>query len=166
MNNVLLGFLLLCCFLAIVGTVTYFVRRKTNSTINAFTVSSVEVQKLTTTTSLTPLPFSTPTPLLTLEMNGSTIILTVGEKRKLQLPGNATTGYAWRIVNQEGDSIQTSSKWRYKLDPTSLVGSGGYFQKELIATEIGVTVLYLIYDAVAEPQLGYSYFLQFNVQAQ
>jgi predicted secreted protein len=101
---------------------------------------------------------------ITMEMNGATIIMKVGEKRKLQLPGNATTGYAWRIVNQEGNSIETNSKWHYKAEFPFLMGSGGYFQKELIAKELGVTVLYLIYDAVAEPQLGYSYFLQFNVQ--
>lgn len=101
---------------------------------------------------------------ITMEMNGATIIMKVGEKRKLLLPGNATTGYAWRIVRQDGNSIETDSKWRYKAEFPFLMGSGGYFQQEIIAKELGITDMYFIYDPVAEPQLGYSYFLQINVQ--
>ena len=97
------------------------------------------------------------------DMNGATIQMKVGEKKKLLLPGNATTGYHWRIVRMEGNSVSSPTKWKYRLAYPFLMGSGGYFQKEFIAVETGTTEVYLIYDPVAEPQLGYYFYLRFDV---
>lgn len=97
------------------------------------------------------------------DMNGSTIEMRVGETRKLLLPGNATTGYRWRIVRLDGTSVSSPRKWKYRLSSPFLMGSGGYFQKEFIAVEPGTTEVYLIYDPVAEPQLGYYFYLRFDV---
>lgn len=98
-------------------------------------------------------------------MNGSTIVMKVGEKRKVVLAGNATTGYAWRIVKTEGSSVQPDEKWQYKLKTPVLTGSGGYFQREFEAVEPGVTDVYFIYDPVANPiRFGYYYFLRFDVR--
>ena len=97
------------------------------------------------------------------DMNGATIQMKVGEKKKLLLPGNATTGYRWRIVRLDGTSVSSLSKWKYRLSYPFLMGSGGYFQKEFIAVEPGTTEVYLIYDPVAEPQLGYYFYLRFDV---
>lgn len=97
------------------------------------------------------------------DMNGSTVEMRVGEKRKLLLPGNATTGYRWRIVSLDGKSVSSPHKWKYRLSSPFLMGSGGYFQKEFIAVEPGTTEVYLIYDPVAEPQLGYYFYLRFDV---
>lgn len=97
------------------------------------------------------------------DMNGATIQMKVGEKKKLVLPGNATTGYRWRIVKMDGNSVSSPSKWKYRLSFPFLMGSGGYFQKEFIAVQPGTTEIYLIYDPVAEPQLGYYFYLRFDV---
>lgn len=97
------------------------------------------------------------------DMNGATISMKIGEKKKLLLPGNATTGYHWRIVKMEGTSVSSPSKWKYRLSFPYLMGSGGYFQKEFIAVQPGTTEVYLIYDPVAEPQLGYYFYLRFDV---
>lgn len=98
------------------------------------------------------------------EMNGATVSMKVGEKRKVVLPGNATTGYAWRIVKMEGQSVKPDDKWHYQLAFPYLTGSGGYFQREFEAVESGQTDIYFIYDPVAEPiRLGYYYFVRFDV---
>lgn len=99
------------------------------------------------------------------QMNGSTIMMKVGEKRKVALSGNATTGYAWRIVKIDGTSVQPDEKWHYKLKFPVLTGSGGYFQREFEAIQPGVTDVYFIYDPVADPiRFGYYYFLRFDVR--
>lgn len=102
---------------------------------------------------------------LDIDMNGATIKMKVGEKRRLFLPGNATTGYAWRIVSIDGSSIETDGKWHYKPQFPFLIGGQGYFQKEFYAKQPGLTDIYFIYDPVAEPQLGYYYYLQFDVRS-
>lgn len=96
-------------------------------------------------------------------MNGATITMKVGEKRNVILSGNATTGYAWRIVSMDGGSVKTEHKWKYHVQYPYLTGSGGYFQWEFNAVELGKTDVYFIYDAVADPQMGYYYYLKFNV---
>lgn len=99
------------------------------------------------------------------QMNGSTIIMKVGDKRKVVLTGNATTGYAWRIVKMEGQSVRPDEKWQYKLKFPVLTGSGGYFQREFEAVQPGMTDVYFIYDPVADPiRFGYYYFLRFDVR--
>lgn len=99
------------------------------------------------------------------EMNGSTIQMKVGEKRRVALSGNATTGYAWRIVKIDGGSVIPDPKWRYKPKYPLLIGSGGYFQIEFKAVKPGLADVYFIYDPVAEPRpLGYYYFLRFDVR--
>ena len=99
------------------------------------------------------------------QMNGSTIVMKVGEKRKVLLSGNATTGYAWRIVKMEGESVKPDQKWQYKLKFPFLTGSGGNFQREFEAVQPGITDVYFIYDPVAEPiRFGYYYFLRFDVR--
>lgn len=99
------------------------------------------------------------------EMNGGTVIMKVGEKRKVLLSGNATTGYAWRIVKMEGNSVKTDTKWRYKIKLPFLIGSGGYFQREFEAVEPGMTDVYFIYDQVSEPiPMNYSFYLRFDVR--
>lgn len=100
---------------------------------------------------------------ITEDMNGNTITMKLGEKRNVLLPGNATTGYAWRIVAQDGTSVHTNKKWKYHAQTPYLTGSGGYFQWQFNAVEFGMTDVYFIYDAVANPQIGYYYYLRFNV---
>lgn len=98
-------------------------------------------------------------------MNGSTIMMKVGEKRKVLLSGNATTGYAWRIVKTDGNSVEPDEKWNYILKSPFLTGSGGYSVREFEAVEPGLTDVYLIYDQVSQPVvMGYYYFLRFDVR--
>lgn len=97
--------------------------------------------------------------------NGDTITMRVGERKKIFLSGNATTGYAWRIVRMVGSSVRPDAKWDYSLKSPFLTGSGGYFVREFEAVEPGLTEVYLIYDPVSNPvQLGYYYFLSFDVR--
>lgn len=105
------------------------------------------------------------TTLIRIEDNGSTIMMRVGEKRKVALSGNATTGYAWRIVKIDGESVHPDEKWHYQAKPPFLTGSGGYFQREFEAVQPGLTDVYLIYDPVSNPvRFGYYYFLRFDVR--
>lgn len=97
--------------------------------------------------------------------NGSTIVMRVGEKRKVALSGNATTGYAWRIVKMEGGSVRPDEKWHYQAQPPFLTGSGGQFLREFEAVQPGLTEVYFIYDPVSNPvRFGYYYFLRFDVR--
>lgn len=116
-------------------------------------------------TSLLDPTSETPTPMdiIDYDMNGAMITIHVGDKRKVLLAGNATTGYRWRIVKMEGDSVRTTGKWKYRPSFPFLVGSGGYFQFEFEALQQGMTDVYFIYDPVAEPQLGYYFYLRFQV---
>lgn len=105
------------------------------------------------------------TTLIRNEENGSTIVMRVGEKRKVVLSGNATTGYAWRIVKMEGGSVRPDEKWHYQATLPFLTGSGGYFQREFEAVQPGLTEVYFIYDPVADPiRFGYYYYLCFDVR--
>lgn len=89
----------------------------------------------------------------------------VGEKRKVVLSGNATTGYAWRIVKVDGNSVQPEEKWHYRPSFPFLTGSGGHFEREFEAVQPGLTDVYFIYDPVAEPvRFGYYYYLRFDVR--
>ena len=97
------------------------------------------------------------------EMNGATVGMRVGEVREVALRGNATTGYAWRIVGVEGGSVVPEGKWQYKVSFPFLTGSGGYFQHRFRAVEPGQTDVHMTYDPVSEPQPGYSYFIRFVV---
>lgn len=110
-----------------------------------------------------PLPTQEPVPQIDYDMNGSIIQIRVGDKRIVSLFGNATTGYNWRIVQIDGTSVKTQSKYHYKPTSPFLMGSGGYFQWEFDAVEPGLTDVYFIYDPVAEPQLGYYFYVSFDV---
>lgn len=109
---------------------------------------------------------STSIPQIDDDMNGATIQMRVGGKADLVLSGNATTGYAWRIVKMEGVSVASlGTKWHYELKQPFLIGSGGYFKRQFQAIQPGITDVYLIYDPVSDPQMGYDYFLQFDVRS-
>jgi len=99
------------------------------------------------------------------EMNGRIIVMKIGEKKWISFKGNATTGYAWRIVKIEGNSVKPNEKWHYQPGFPLLVGSGGYFQREFEAVEAGLTDVFFIYEPVAEPiRMNYSYYLRFDVR--
>lgn len=104
-------------------------------------------------------------PFLGIDQNGSTIPMKVGETISVSLPGNATTGYMWRIVRMDGGSVQANPRWQYRLEKPVLVGSGGMFDNAFRAVQPGQTEVYFLYDPVADPQLGYDYFLRFDVRA-
>jgi len=113
---------------------------------------------------LTVPPLDTTT-IIDNKMNGATIVMKVGETSKVVLPGNATTGYAWRIVKMEGSSVRPDAQWNYQLKFPVLTGSGGVFQRQFEAVQPGLTDVYFIYDPVAEPiRFGYYYFLRFDVR--
>lgn len=97
------------------------------------------------------------------ETHMRTVGMRVGEVRDVALRGNATTGYAWRIVSVEGGSVVPEGKWRYKVSFPFLTGSGGYFQHRFRAVEPGQTDVRMIYDPVSEPQPGYSHVMRFIV---
>lgn len=103
--------------------------------------------------------------VLDITNNGATIRMSVGDKRLVRLIGNATTGYAWRIVKMDGSSVKPDDKWHYKLKDPILMGSGGYFEREFEALSPGQTEVYFVYDPVAEPfPIGYYYYLRFDVR--
>jgi inhibitor of cysteine peptidase len=54
---------------------------------------------------------------------GTEITVGVGEEFELRLESNATTGYAWQVVEQPDAITLVSSE--YEAPDTSLVGAGG-----------------------------------------
>lgn len=98
--------------------------------------------------------------------NGETFTLKKGMTGRIELMGNPTTGYSWRIQNQVGNSIELG-KWTYSPSPISptFVGSGGLFQIDFQVISDGMTTLYLVYDSPMYPRkFGYSYYL--NIDAR
>lgn len=97
------------------------------------------------------------------EMNGKTVAMRVGDVKSVVLRGNATTGYAWRVVRVDGGSVVADGKWEYKVSFPFMTGSGGFFLRRFRAVAPGQTDVYMTYDPVSEPQGGYSYVVRFTV---
>ena len=84
--------------------------------------------------------------VLTLDNNGSTISVKVGDTVKLALDGNITTGYSWEVVKINSEFILQEEK-RYKSYETAqpVEGIGGTFSFTFRALKVGETVLELDY---------------------
>lgn len=104
---------------------------------------------------------------ITEKMKGHTISMRVGDRRKLELEGNATTGYAWRVSGMDGTSIcmEGGCRLEYRASEPLLVGSGGKYETMVKAVEPGMTDVYFAYDRSWERQKTHSIYMRFDVRA-
>lgn len=105
--------------------------------------------------------------LVTRGENGKTIYLEPGERVRIMLDGNATTGYIWQTMKTEGDAMRIVNKWAYKTKTAripGMVGVGGEFILDLEATRPGSYEIYLVYErSFEEKAMVYSLMFRFEV---
>ena len=80
---------------------------------------------------------------LTIENNNTTITMTIGETKKIELKGNPTTGYSW--IALESDKVENVIEFVKNDAPEGMVGVGGMFHVTLTAKEAGEGKIVLVY---------------------
>lgn len=92
--------------------------------------------------------------------NGKTFRLRQGFHGRIELKGNATTGYSWRVQRVRGNSVEIGQKWEYTPDATYLVGGGGTYSIDFQVVDEGRTYIYLVYDSPFYPRpIGFNFVL-------
>ena len=79
----------------------------------------------------------------TADDDGTSIVLEPGESFSVVLPGNATTGYSWRVEGIDA-AILSAAEPVYVSD-SELVGAGGVYTFTFTAAAAGETELRLVY---------------------
>jgi len=78
--------------------------------------------------------------------NGTSLVLQPSDVLVVSLPGNATTGYAWRLRSVDRSVLLPGAvKYVPRKAPTGKVGSGGTYVLRFRALRIGATRLRLVY---------------------
>lgn len=80
--------------------------------------------------------------------NGRETRLRVGETFTLELPGNPTTGYAWRVDRINKNALNEISG-EFVRD-SGAIGAGGQFQFKFEAIKAGMSDLRLVYSRAWE----------------
>lgn len=80
---------------------------------------------------------------LTLADDGKTIKAPTGKKIEINLKGNPTTGFEWRMVELKSDVVKADGKGEYVPDKNNppRVGSGGTFVFKFITAKPGKATL-------------------------
>jgi inhibitor of cysteine peptidase len=84
---------------------------------------------------------------ITVADNGKTIKAVTGKKMEIQLKGNPTTGFDWRMADLKSDVLKTDGKMTYipdKNDPPR-VGSGGIFVFKFVTAKPGKATVKMEY---------------------
>lgn len=82
--------------------------------------------------------------ILTMDNDGETITLQVGQEMHIFLAGNPTTGYMWEALDVDAAVLRLAGEPDYAAASDAL-GSGGEFDFLFTATAPGETELTLIY---------------------
>jgi inhibitor of cysteine peptidase len=79
--------------------------------------------------------------------NGKSVSLQYGSNLEVNLPGNPTTGYSWKLDSIRGKSLKQVGKIDYVADQRDdkRIGSGGTFTARFKAAQRGKSTLTLIY---------------------
>lgn len=78
--------------------------------------------------------------------NGTTVLLRPGDQLVVSLPGNATTGYSWRVRSVDRTVLKhTGSNYVPKKTTPPTVGSGGTYVLHFSVVGAGGTSLKLVY---------------------
>lgn len=93
-----------------------------------------------------------PTLVLTATNNGTTVEAALQQPISVQLRGNASTAYAWYLVQATGTSVVTNGPPDYVPDSPALPGSPGTFVFPFLAGSAGTTTLTFSEHAYGNPQ--------------
>ena len=82
------------------------------------------------------------------EMHGKTVTVTSHNQVVIELPGNATTGYAWTLVSLQGNAVKHIPPIDYTptLQTQALVGAGGLFKASFEVVKPGTARIRLGYQ--------------------
>jgi len=82
------------------------------------------------------------------DMHGKTVTVTGQHQVVIQLPGNATTGFAWTLVSLQGNAVKHIGPIDYTPTPQtqSLVGAGGLFKASFEVVKSGTAKIRLGYQ--------------------
>jgi inhibitor of cysteine peptidase len=83
--------------------------------------------------------------------DGKTVRMAVGQSLAVNLPGNASTGYAWSLSATNGDSVISTGQATYTAEPGGLPGAGGVFSFPFRAVQTGETALSFAYSRPWDP---------------
>lgn len=97
--------------------------------------------------------------------NGKTTILQPTDILVVSLPGNATTGYAWRLRSVDKTVLRPGSvKYVPRKTPTGKVGTGGTYVLRFRALRLGTTRLRLAYVQAGGTKAAKTYMLNVLVK--
>jgi predicted secreted protein len=78
--------------------------------------------------------------------NGTTVLIRPGYELDVALPGNATTGYSWRLRSVDRSVLkQLGTRYVPKKTAPGKVGSGGTYILRFRAISVGFSKLKLVY---------------------
>lgn len=82
------------------------------------------------------------------EMHGKTVTVTSHKRVVIELPGNATTGYAWTFVSIQGNAVKHIPPIDYSPTPQTetRVGAGGLFKASFEVVNPGTAKIRLGYQ--------------------
>lgn len=80
-------------------------------------------------------------------VHGKTVALTLGQRVRVELAGNATTGYRWELIRIEGKGVVNDGDILYQAAPRerTTVSKGGHFTCFLLAKSPGTVKVELHY---------------------
>jgi len=86
--------------------------------------------------------------------NGRTIMALVGQSIRVNLAGNASTGYSWLITTNQGNAVSETGPATYIPNGGGGAGSGGVYSFAFHADQAGQTLLSFEYARSWEPGSG------------
>lgn len=99
------------------------------------------------------------------DRDGSTVQLTLGQTLAINLDGNATTGFVWKLMDVDHTILHPDGAMTYTptgYDPPR-TGSGGVFTAHFTAVGVGGTLVQLVYRRPFESHPAKPFFVHVNV---
>lgn len=102
---------------------------------------------------------------LSLDDDGTRVLLRPGDEIKVTLEGNATTGFSWELVESDPAVLNALSEPVYEEANTELIGGGGKWTWRLAALEPGECEVRFVYHRTWEdepPEATFSFTAKVN----
>ncbi len=135
MRNILIRIVTVLPFAVVLSTLTIIA---TCSYIKQAANASPVLSQATATAATTKVTISE-------KDDGKTITVTEGSDVSIELNGNITTGYSWKVTTVSGKSAQQDGKVTYKDGPGKGVGRPGMFFAKFTTATVGDTTVNMEY---------------------